>query len=176
MVNTSIPELAPSRADSYGVTPPTSVTIESIPSSTPEIFYGLNNLPLPLRLIAIEEIAEDLPSSTPLHFETLIHLYPSTVEDSSFHHPSSQVLVESLGNILDRLNMSKQPSTSRIVSFNIAATELPSATLIMFVGIPSIPTSSQPLDGVHPGIILTTWSIPICSSRILSGVFYVETQ
>ena len=89
-VNTSIAEPTPSRVDSEGVTPPTSVTVESIPSSAPEIFYGPDGLPLPPGLIAIEEIVEDLPSSTPLHFGTGIHLYPSTTEDS---HPSSQVPV-----------------------------------------------------------------------------------
>ena len=95
-VNTSIPKPATSTADSEGVIPPTSVAAESIPSSAPEIFYGPDGLPLPPGLIAIEDIMEDLPSSSPSHFGTGIHLYPSTSEVSS---PSSQVLVESLGSI-----------------------------------------------------------------------------
>ena len=78
MVNTSILEPAPSRVDSKGVTPPASVAAESIPSPTPEIFYEPDGLPLPPGLITIEEITEDLPSSTPSHFGTEIHLYPST--------------------------------------------------------------------------------------------------
>ena len=111
-VDTYILETTPSRVDpetevhlpehlevefqnSKGITPPVSVTIEAIPSSAPP------------RLISIEEIVEDLSSSTPLHFGTRIHLYPSTPEVSSFNHPSSQVPVESLRNILDRLTMSK---------------------------------------------------------------------
>ena len=62
------------------------------------------------------------------------------------------------------------------MSFDTAATELPTATPTMFAGIPSVPTSSQPLDGVHPGTVSTAWSIPICSSGILSGISHVETQ
>jgi len=77
-VNTSIPEPAPSRADLEGDTPPTSVAAKFIPSSAPKIVYGPDSLPLPPGLIAIEEITEDLPSSTPLHFGIGIHLYPST--------------------------------------------------------------------------------------------------
>lgn len=86
MLDTSIPETAPSRANletevhllehlevefqnSKGVTPPVSVTAEAIPSSAPEIFYGPDGLPLPPGLISIEEIVEDLPSSTPFHLE-----------------------------------------------------------------------------------------------------------
>lgn len=102
-VNTSIPEPAPSRIDLEGVTPLASVAAESIPSSTPEIFYRPNGLLLPPRLIAIEEIMEDLPSSIPSHFGTRIHLYPST---SEFNTPSSKVPVESLGSLSGRLNMS----------------------------------------------------------------------
>ena len=176
MVNTSIPKPAPSRANSEGVTPPVSTTVEVIPSLALEIFYRPNGLSLPPRLIAIEEIVEDLPSSTPLHFGTRIHLYHSTIEVSCFNHPSSQVPVKSLGNLLDRLNVSEQPSTSRTVSFDTVAVEPPATTLTMFTGVPSIPTSSQPLDGVHPRTISTTWSVPICSSGILSGISYVETQ
>ena len=172
-VNTSIPEPAPSRADSEGVSPPTSVVVESTPSSAPEIFYGPDGLPLPPRLIAIEEIVEDLPSSTPLHFGTGIHLYPSTIEVS---HPSSQVLVEFLGNLLDRLDMSEQPSTSRTMSSDTAAAEPPAATPTMFAGVPSVPTSSQPLDGVHPRTVSIVWFAPVCSSGIISGISYVESQ
>ena len=65
MVNTYIPETTPSRADSEGVTPPTIVATEIVPSLAQKIFYGPEDLPLPPRLIAIEEIVEDLPSSTP---------------------------------------------------------------------------------------------------------------
>lgn len=72
--------------------------------------------------------------------------------------------------------MSEQPSTSRTMSSDTVAAKLPAATLTMFIGIPSIPTISQPLDGVNPGTVSTTWSIPICSSIILSGISYVETQ
>lgn len=71
--------------------------------------------------------------------------------------------------------MSAQPSTSRTVSSDTATAELPAATLAMFAGIPSVPTSYQPLDGVHPRIVSMTWSVPICSSRILFGISYVET-
>lgn len=158
MVDTSVPEITPSRVDlepilvqtratfepivvqeppfetkfhlpehldvefeySEGVTPPVSVTTETIPSSAPEIFYRPYDLPLPIGLIAIEEIAKDSPSSTPFHFGTGIHLYPSTPEFGSFNPPSSQVPVESLGELLDRLKMSEQPSTSRNVSSDAA--------------------------------------------------------
>lgn len=95
---------------------------------------------------------------------------------SYFNHPSSQVLVELLGNLLDRLNMSEQPSTSRTVSSDTTAVEFPATTPMMFAGIPSVPTSYQSLDGVHPGTVSTTWSIPICSSAVLSGISYVEAQ
>jgi len=67
-VNTSIPELAPSTADSKGVIPKTFVAAESIPSSALEIFYGPDSLLLPPGLIAIEEIVENPPSITPLYF------------------------------------------------------------------------------------------------------------
>ena len=75
-INTSIPKPAPSTADSEGVTPQTSVAAELISSSAPEIFYGPDSLPLPPGLISIEEIVEDLPSSTPSHFGAGITLYP----------------------------------------------------------------------------------------------------
>ena len=71
--------------------------------------------------------------------------------------------------------MSEQPSTSRTVSFDAATAKPLVATPTMFVGVPSIPTSSQPLDGVHPGTISTVWSVPICSSGIISGISYVES-
>ena len=90
--------------------------------------------------------------------------------------PSSQVLVESLGNLLDRLDMSEKLSTSRTMSSNIEAVEPPVATPAMSVGVPYVPTSSQSLDGVHPGTISTVWSVPVCSSGIISGISYVESQ
>ena len=173
IVNTSILEPAPYSIDSEGVTPPASVTAESITSLALEIFYEPNGLPLPLGLIAIEEIMEDLPSSTPSHFGIGIHLYPSTSEVNT---PSSQVPVELLGSLLDRLDMSGQPSTSRTVSSDTAVAKPPATTPVMFAGIPYVPTSSQPLEGVHPGIVLTVWSVPTCSSRIISGISYVESQ
>lgn len=139
MVNTSIPEPTPSRTDSEGFNPPKSIAAKCAPSSAPEIFYGPDGLPLPPGIIAIEDILEDIPTSTPLHFGTGIHLYPSNSEDSQ---PSSQVPVESIGSLLDRLNMSEQPSTSRTVSSDTIVVELPAATPIMFVGVPSIATSS----------------------------------
>jgi len=111
-----------------------------------------------------------------LHFGAGIHLYPSIPEVTSFNHPLSQVPIEFLGNILDRLNMSEQPSTSRIVLSDTAIVELPAATSMMFTGIPSIPTSYQSLNGVHPGTLSTIWYVPICSSKILSGISYVEAQ
>lgn len=106
---------------SEGVSPPVSVTAEAIPSSAPEIFYRHDGRPLPPGLIAIEEIVEDPPSSTPLHFGTRIHFCPFTLEFGSFNIPSSQVPVKSLRELLDRLNMSEQPSTYRNVSSNAIA-------------------------------------------------------
>ena len=158
MVDTSIPEATPPRTDletevhlpehievglqnSEGVTPPVSVTTEATLSSAPEIFNGPNGLPLPPGLIAIEEIVEDLPPNTPMHFGTGIHLHPSITEVSTCNHPSSQVPVESLGNILDRLN--KQPSKSRTVSTDTATTELPTVIPTMIAGIPSFSDSYQ---------------------------------
>lgn len=67
-VNTSISELATLTTDSEGVIPQTSVTADSIPSSTPETFYRPDSLPLPPSLIAIEEIMEDPQSNTPSQF------------------------------------------------------------------------------------------------------------
>lgn len=118
-VDTSILEVAPPRTDpetdvhlsehlefefqnSEGVTPPVFVTAEATLSSAREIFYRPDGLPLPPGLIAIEQIVEDIPPSTLVQFGTRIHLHPSTTEVSSF---SSQVPFESLGNLLDRLNM-----------------------------------------------------------------------
>ena len=72
--------------------------------------------------------------------------------------------------------MSEQPSTSRTVSSNTTATEPPVATPTMLAGVPSIPTSSQSLDGIHPGTVSTVCSVPICSSGIISGISYVESQ
>ena len=172
MVNASIPEPAPSKTNSEGVNPPTSIAAKCAPSSAPEIFYGPDDLSLPPGLIAIEEIVEDIPTSTPLHFGTRIHLYPSNSQHSQ---PSSQVPVESLGSLLDRLNMSEQPSKSRIVSSDIAVAEPPATTPKMFTGIPSIPTSSQPVDGVHLGTVSTVCSVSVCSSRIISGISYIES-
>ena len=70
--------------------------------------------------------------------------------------------------------MSEQPSTSRTVSSDTATAELPAVTPTMFAGIPSVPTSSQPLDGVHSGTISTAWSVPICSSGIISGILMLN--
>ena len=124
-------------------------------------------------MIAIEEIVEDPQASTPTHFGVEVTLFPSTLEVSL---PPVEVPVESLGNILDRLKMSEQPSTSRTVSTDTAIAEFPAFTPTMFAGVPSVPTSSQPLEGVHPGDISTVWSVPICSSRIISDNSYVEAR
>ena len=72
--------------------------------------------------------------------------------------------------------MSEQPSTSRTVSSDTVATELPAATLTMFVGVPSVVTRSQSLDGIHPRVVLMVWSVPICSSGVISGSSYIESQ
>jgi len=128
-----------------GVIPQTFVAAQSIPSSAPGIFYGPDVLPLPPQLINIEEIVEDPPSSTPSHFGAGITLYPSSSEVSL---PLSKVHVEFLGNLLDRLDVSEQPSTSRTISSNAAAVKPPAATPTMFVGVPSVPTSS--IDGWSP--------------------------
>jgi len=172
-VHTSIFEPATLTTDSEGVIPQISVATESIPSLAPEIFYGPDGLPLPPGLIAIEDIMEDPQSSTPSQFGIEISLYPSSSEISL---PLSEAPVESLGNLLDRLEMSEQSSTSRTVSSNTATAELPVVTPTMFAGIPSVPTSSQSLEGAHLGAISTVWSVPICSSGIVSGNSHVESQ
>ena len=172
-VNTSIPEPAPSAADSEGVIPQTSVAVESIPSSAPEIFYRPDGLPLSPGLIAIEEIVEDPQSSAPSHFGVGITLYPSSSEISL---PLSEVPVELLGNLLDKLDMSEQLWTSRTMSSDRVAAELPTATPTMFAGIPSIPASYQQQAGVQSGTVSTTWLVPISSSGFSSGISYVETQ
>ena len=142
----------------------------------PKIFYRPNGLPLPPGLIAIEEIVEDRPSSTPLHFGTRIHLCPSTPKFSSFNPSSSQVPVELLGDLLDRLNMFKQPSTSRNVSSDATAAKPPAAMPTIFAGIRSIIVGCQSLAGVHSGVSSALWSAPIYSSIVPYGISYVETQ
>jgi len=72
--------------------------------------------------------------------------------------------------------MSEQPSTSRTVSSDTATKKPPTTTLTMYAGIPSVPTSSQTLDGVHLGTVSTAWSVLIGSYGIFSGISYVETQ
>ena len=139
----------------------------------PEIFYGPDALPLPPKLISIEEIVENLPSNTPTQLGAGIARYPSS---SEYILLPSEVPEESLRNILDRLNMSEQLSTSRNVLPDTAVAEVPVATSTMFVGVPSIPTSSQPLDGVHPGALSTVWTILVCFSGIVSGISYVESR
>ena len=89
---------------------------------------------------------------------------------------SSQVLVESLGNLLDRLDMSEQPSTSRTVPSDVAVAEPPATTPTMFAGIPSVPASYQQQAGVQSGTISMTWLVPISSSGFSYGISYVETQ
>ena len=153
--------------------PQITVAVDSTPSSAPEIFYGPDGLPLPPSLIVIEEIVEDPQASTPTHFGVGVTLFPSISEVSL---PPVEVPVESLGNLLDRLKISEQPSTSRTVSNDTATAELPAVTPTMLAGIPSVPTSSQPLEGVHPGTILTVWSVPVCSSGIISGNSHVESR
>jgi len=172
-VNTCVTEPVSSTFSSESVVPQTSVVADSIPSSAPEIFYGPDGLPLPPGLISIEEIVEDPPSSTPSQFGVEITLYPSSSEISL---PPTKAPVELLGNLLDRLEMSEQPSTSRTVSSDTTTAELPAVTPTMFAGIPSIPTSSQSLEGAHSGAISTVWSVPICSSGIVSGNSYVGSQ
>ena len=116
---------------------------------------------------------EDPSSSTPTQLGAGIALYPSSSENI---HPPSKVPEESLRNILDRLNMSEQPLTSRTVSLDTATTEAPSAILTMFAGVPSVSTSFQMLDGVHLGTISTIWTVLVCSFGIISGISYVESQ
>ena len=88
--------------------------------------------------------------------------------------PQVEVPVESLRNLLDRLDMSEQPSTSRTVSSDTAAAEPPAATPTMFAGIPSVPASCQQQAGVPSGTM--TWLVPISSSGLSSGISYVETR
>ena len=90
-------------------------------------------------MIAIEEIVEDPQSNTPSQFGVEVALYPSSLEISL---SLSEAPLESLGNLMDRLEMSEQPSTSRTVSFDTATAELPAVTPKMFAGIPSVPSSS----------------------------------
>ena len=116
---------------------------------------------------------EDPPSSTPSKFGVGITLYPSSSEISL---PSLEAPVESLGNFLDRLEMSEESSTSRTVSSDTVTIELPSVTPTMFAGIPSVPNRSQSLEGAHSGAISIVWSVPICSSGIVFGNSYVESQ
>ncbi len=110
---------------------------------------------------------EDPPSNTPTQFGVGIALCPSSSEDIL---PPSEVPEESLRNLLDRLNMFEQPSTSRTVSPNTVAEKIPAATPTIFVGVPSVPTSSQSLDGVHPGAALIVWTVLVCSSGFVSGI------
>lgn len=72
--------------------------------------------------------------------------------------------------------MSEQLLTSRTVSSNTATTKPPDATPKMFTGVPSVPTSSQMLDRVHPGTILTVWFVPIFSFGTLFGISYIESH
>ena len=81
-VNTCDTEPVSSMTGSESVVPQTSVAADSIPSSAPKIFYGPDGLPLPPSLIAIEEIVEDSPSSTPSQFGVEITLCPSPSEIS----------------------------------------------------------------------------------------------
>ena len=172
-VSTSISELATLTTDSEGVIPQTSIAADFVPSSALEIFYGPDGLPLPPGLIAIEEIVEDPQSNTPSQFGVEIALYPSSSEISLL---LSEAPVESLGNLLDRLEIFDQPSTSRTVSSNTVTAELPSITPTMFADIPSIPTSSQSLQEAHLGAILTVWFIPVYSSGIVSRNSNVGSQ
>ena len=172
-VDTCVTEPVISLTGPESVIPQTSVTVDFIPSSAPEIFYGPDGLPLPPGLIAIKEIVEDLPSSAPLQFGAGITLYQSTSEVSL---PQPEVHVESLGNLLDRLKMSEQPSTSRTVSSDTATAELPAVTPTMFDGIPSVPTSSQSLEESPQGALSTVWYVPVCLPGIAPGNSYVGSQ
>lgn len=172
-VNTCTTEPGSSVISSESVIPQTFVAVDPIPSLAPEIFYGPDGLPLPPGLISIEEIVEDLPTSTPSQFGVGITLYPSSPEVSL---PQSEALAESLGNILDRLEMSEQPSTSRIVSFDTTMAKLPVVTPMMFAGAPSVPTSSQSLEEALQGAFSKVWSVPVFSSSIASENSYVGSQ
>jgi hypothetical protein len=171
--STCITEPVPSETGPQSLVVQTTVAVEATPSSAPEIFYGPDGLPLPPGLIAIEEIVEDQQANTPIHFGVGTTLFPSASEVC----PSPlEVPEESLGSLLDRLKMSEQPSTSRTVPNDTATAEAPAANPTMFAGIPAVPTSSHQLEGVHPGTIMTTWSVPVCSSGIIPGNSYVETR
>jgi hypothetical protein len=170
--NTCMTEPVPSVTGPESFVPQTSVAVDTTPSSAPEIFYGPDGLPLPPGLIAIEEIIEEPQVSTPIQFGVGVTLFPATTEVC----PSPvEVPVESLGDQLDRLKMSEQPSTSRTVSNDTATAELPAANPTMFAGIPSVPTSSQSLEGVHQETISTVWSVPVCSG-VMSGNSHGETH
>ena len=171
-VNTCVSEPV-STIGSDSVFPRKSVVVDIIPSSAPDIYYGPDGLPLPPGLIAIEEIVEDLPSSTPSQFGVGITLYPSSSEVSL---PQSEAPIESLGNLLDRLEMSEQPLTSRTISSDTATAELPAVTLTMFVGVPSVPTSSQSLGEAPQGALSTVWFVPVCLPGIAPGNSYVGSQ
>lgn len=171
--NTCVTESVPSVTGSESLALQTTVAVEKTPSSAPEIFYGPDGLPLPPGLIAIEEIVEDPQATTPTHFGVGVTLFPSTSEASL---SPREVPVESLGNLLDRLKMSEQPSTSRTVSNDTATAEPPTVTPTMFAGVPSVPTSSQQLEGAPSGAITTMWFVPICSSGIIPSNSYVGTQ
>ena len=54
--------------------------------------------------------------------------------------------------------------------------ELPVVTPTMFVGIPSVPTRSQSLEGAHSEAFSTVWSVLVCSSGIVYGNSYVGSQ
>lgn len=62
------------------------------------------------------------------------------------------------------------------MSTDTATAELPATVPTMITGIPSVPASYQQQAGVQSGIVSTTWSVPISSSGISSGISYVETQ
>jgi len=72
--------------------------------------------------------------------------------------------------------MSEKSSTSRTLSSDTATVELPVVTPTMFTGVPSVATSSQALGGIHPRVVSIVWSVPICSSVIIYGISYVESQ
>ena len=171
--STCLTEPVPSETGPQSLVVQTTVAVEATPSSAPEIFYGPDGLPLPPGLIAIEEIVEDQQANTPIHFGVGTPLFPSASEVCL---SPPEVPEESLGSLLDRLKMSEQPSTSRTVQNDTAIAEAPATIPTMFAGIPSVPTSSHQLEGVHPGTIMTTWSVPVCSSGIIPGNSYVETR
>ena len=111
-------------------------------------------------------------------------MYPAAPRFASFNPASSRVPVESLGQLLDKLTMSEQPSTSRNVSFDATSEESSAATPSMFSGTPEsqlygasfVLVCYQSLARTHSGIASTSWSTPIYSSRIPSGFSHMETQ